>query len=193
LRALPSRERVHVVRHWLSLAAVEPPSTARLGEALRQMLTAQADHGPEVQWGDHVLRRYRDRLFLTPPVLPAIGEPLEFRAAEGACVELGSGLGALRWAAQPGGLDPQRLPLRLCVRRRRGGETLKTAPRARTQTVQHLCQTMGVLPWLRDALPMIYAGDTLIAIGDLWQEARFSVDSGRVGLGCVWENAPALT
>ena len=34
----------------------EPPSTARLGEALRQMLTAHADHGPEVKWGEHMLR-----------------------------------------------------------------------------------------------------------------------------------------
>ncbi len=193
LRALPPRERVHVVRHWLAAAAVEPPSTARLGEALRQMLTAHADHGPEVKWGEHMLRRYRDRLFLTPAVLPAIGEPLDFRVAEGVRVELGAGLGALRWAAQPGGLDPGRLPPRLCVRRRHGGETLKTGPRARTQTVQHLCQTMGVLPWLRDALPMIYADETLIAIGDLWQETRVSTAPDRVGLVCVWENAPPLT
>lgn len=193
LRALPARERVHVVRHWLAAAGVEPPSTARLGEALRQVLTAHADHGPEVKWGSHVLRRYRDRLFLTPPGLPAIGSPIEWGAAEGARVELGVGLGALRWAAQPGGLDPARLPARVSVRRRRGGETLKTGPRARTQTVQHLCQRMGVLPWLRDALPMIYAGEKLIAIGDLWQEARFSVEPDQMGLGCVWEDAPCLT
>lgn len=192
LRALPPRERVHVVRHWLAAAAVEPPSTARLGEALRQMLTAHADHGPEVKWGTHVFRRYRDRLFLTPAVLPAIGEALDFSVAEGARVELGPGLGALRWAAQPGGLDPARLPPRLRVERRRGGETLKTGARARTHSVQHLCQTMGVLPWLRDALPMIYADKALVAIGDFWQEARFSVAADRVGLGCVWEDAPCL-
>ena len=193
LRALPARARLHVVRHWLGAAGVEPPSTARLGEALRQTLTAQADHGPEVKWGEHALRRYRDRLFLTPQRSPAIGEPLDFPLSEGVRVELGAGLGALRWAAQPGGLDPSGVAQRVCVRRRRGGETLKTGPRARTQTVQHLCQAVGVLPWLRDALPMIYAGDSLIAIGDLWQDARFSVDLDRMGLGCVWENAPSLT
>ena len=51
---------------------------------------------------------------------------------------------------------------------------------------------MGVLPWLRDALPMIYAGDALVAIGDFWQDARLSVAADRVGLGCVWEDAPCL-
>jgi tRNA(Ile)-lysidine synthase len=193
LRALPNRERLHVVRHWLKLAAVEPPSTARLEEALRQMLNAKSDHEPAVQWGGHVLRRYRDRLFLTASVAPAIGEPLDWRVSAGSRLALGAGLGSLRWVERAGGLDPARLPESVCVRRRRGGETLKTGPRARTQSVQHLCQSMGVLPWLRDALPMIYAGDTLIAVGDLWQDARSSVALGLPGLGCLWEDGPPLT
>jgi tRNA(Ile)-lysidine synthase len=193
LRALSGRERLHVVRQWLSQAAVEPPSTARLDEALRQILTAKADHGPAVQWGEHALRRYRDRLFLTASVLPAMAEALDWQLAAGSRLPLGEGLGALRWAERWGGLDPERLPARVSVRRRRGGESLKTAPRARTRSVQHLCQALGVLPWLRDTLPMVYAGDTLIAVGDLWQDARSSVAADSVGLGCVWEDAPPLT
>jgi tRNA(Ile)-lysidine synthase len=193
LRALPCVERLHVVRHWLGQAAVEPPSTARLDEALRQILTAQADHEPAVQWGEHVLRRYRDRLFLTTSVPPAMGEPLDWQLAAGSRLALGAGLGTLRWAERAGGLDPKRLPARVSVRRRRGGETLKTGPRARTQSVQHLCQALGVLPWLRDALPLVFAGETLIAVGDLWQDARSSLAPGTLGLGCVWEDAPPLT
>jgi tRNA(Ile)-lysidine synthase len=192
LRSLPGRERLHVVRHWLHEAAVEPPSTARLDEALRQILTAKGDHEPAVQWGEHALRRYRDRLFLTARVLPAMGEALDWPTAAGSRLTLGAGLGTLRWAERAGGLDPQRLPSRVSVRRRRGGETLKTGPRARTQSVQHLCQAQGVLPWLRDALPMVYAGETLIAVGDLWQDARSSVAPGTVGLGCEWDAPPPL-
>jgi tRNA(Ile)-lysidine synthase len=193
LRSLPGRERLHVVRRWLQEAAVEPPSTARLDEALRQILTAKGDHEPAVQWGEHVLRRYRDRLFLTARVPPAMGEALDWPTAAGSRLMLGPGLGTLCWAERPGGLDPKRLPATVSVRRRRGGETLKTGPRARTQSVQHLCQALGVLPWLRDALPMVYAGETLLAVGDLWQDARSSVASDSVGLGCVWEDAPPLT
>jgi tRNA(Ile)-lysidine synthase len=193
LRALSGRERLHVVRHWLKQAQVEPPSTARLDEALRQILTAKADHEPAVHWGGHALRRYRDRLFLTPGVLPAMNEALDWDVAPGSRLPLGTGLGALRWAERVGGLDPSRLPARVSVRRRCGGETLKPGPRARTQSVQHLCQAQGVLPWLRDALPMIYAGETLIAVGDLWQDARSSVAPGTMGLGCEWEEPPPLT
>jgi tRNA(Ile)-lysidine synthase len=157
------------------------------------MFTARADQEPAVQWGEHVLRRYRDRLFLTGPVLPAMGEALDWPIAAGSRLPLGTGLGALRWEERAGGLDPKRLPARASVRRRRGGETLKTGPRARTQSVQHLCQALGVLPWLRDALPMVFAGDALIAVGDLWQDARLSVALDAVGLCCVWDDAPPLT
>ncbi len=106
---------------------------------------------------------------------------------------MGRGLGALRWVPQPGGLDERRLPDTLVVRRRSGGESLKLGVRAKTQSVQHLCQAMGVLPWMRDALPLIYAGETLIAIGDIWQDARWCAASGEPGLGCRWEDGPNLT
>ncbi len=80
----------------------------------------------------------------------------------------------------------------LSVRQRRGGEVLKAGRRAKTQSVQHLCQSLGVLPWMRDALPMVYAGDALIAVGDLWQDARWCVAPGGAGFGCVWDDAPAV-
>jgi tRNA(Ile)-lysidine synthase len=52
---------------------------------------------------------------------------------------------------------------------------------------------MGVLPWMRDALPMIYAGDSLIGIGDLWRDARWAVPRDQMGFECDWEGAPELS
>jgi tRNA(Ile)-lysidine synthase len=98
----------------------------------------------------------------------------------------------LQWSPRRGGLDPARLPDTLEVRRRRGGEALRPQPRARTQSVQHLCQSRGVLPWMRNALPMVYAGNDLIAVGDLWQDARWCVAPGLAGFCCEWLNAPIL-
>jgi tRNA(Ile)-lysidine synthase len=193
LRALGMREQASTVRFWLHDAGVMPPSTLRLTEALRQVLTAENDHLPAIIWGEYALRRYQARLFVTAATPPALDASRDWRIVPESRLPLGEGLGALRWVAQPGGLDAQRLPAVLSVRRRSGGETLKVAERARTQSVQHLCQTMGVLPWMRDALPMLYAGDQLIAIGDIWQNARWCVGPGGPGFGCVWEDAPALT
>ncbi len=193
LRALPQAEQINTLRHWLAAAQVTPPPAARLTEGLRQVFAAGADHLPAIVWGPYALRRYRERVFITPAEAPALGASRDWRAVPGARLDLGPGFGSLRWAAQPGGLDPSRLPDTLSVRQRRGGELIKPARRAKTQSVQHLCQSFGVLPWMRDALPMVYAGDELIAVADLWQDARWCVAPGGTGYGCVWDEAPAVT
>ncbi len=192
LRALAATHRRNALRCWIACRAVTPPSTARLEEAVRQIIDAQPDRHPTVIWGGHALRRYRDRLILTAATLPRVGDSREWPVDSAARLELGQGLGTLSWSPCQGGLDSARLPRVLHVRRRRGGEALKPRAHARTQSVQHLCQSLGVLPWMRDALPFLYAGESLIAIGDLWRDARWCVDANAPGLACVWENAPMI-
>ncbi len=94
LRALPELEQVNTLRYWLTTAGILLPPASRLSEALRQMLTAHSDHLPVVEWGGFALRRYRDRLFVTPAHVPAIGAPLEWRTGDG--VEVGIGPGPRR-------------------------------------------------------------------------------------------------
>ncbi len=192
LRALPPLKRISAVRLWLSQAGLEAPSTARLVEALRQIFAAEADHQPAIVWGRNALRRYRQRLFVTAADPPRLAEPKNWTGAVGSSVELGPRLGKLTWVAQLGGIAAGRLPAQLIVRRRDGGETLRPAPSAKTQTVQHLCQSLGVLPWMRDALPLVFAGDELIAIGDLWLDARCCAAAGAPGVGIAWNNAPLM-
>jgi tRNA(Ile)-lysidine synthase len=192
LRALGPKERINAVRWWLCDAEVEPPSTARLTEALRQMLEAQEDKTPAIVWGNHALRRYRQRIFLTPAHPPRLEGVRRWHVEAGSGIDLAAGLGRLRWVAQLGGIDAERLPDTVMVRSREGGETLKPAASAKTHSVQHLCQSHGVLPWLRDALPFVFAGDALIAIADLWLDARWRAQSSEAGLAIVWEQAPII-
>jgi tRNA(Ile)-lysidine synthase len=192
LRALAERERVNVVRRWLAESGVVSPSSARLTEGLRQTLEADADHEPAIVWGGDALRRYRDRLFLTAATAPSLPTVRDWPMQLDSHLDLGSGLGTLRWVPRLAGLDAKRLPPTVTVRRRGGGETLKPSARGRTQSVQHLCQAMGVLPWMRDALPMIYAGDALVAIGDIWRDARRLAGADEMGFDVVWEGRPEL-
>ena len=192
LRALEPVERIDAVRFWLCEAGVEPPSTVRLTEALRQMFDAGADHLPCVLWGAHALRRYRQRIFLTPAFPPQLDGVLPWAVRPDSSIDLGPSLGTLRWVAQIGGIDAGRVPQMVFVRRRDGGEALRPAANARTQSVRHLCQQHGVLPWARDALPVIFAGQELIAVGDLWSDARWCVAPSLPGLGIVWEHAPVI-
>jgi tRNA(Ile)-lysidine synthase len=192
LRTLSAPEQVNTLRYWIRAHATPPPSTARLNEALRQIIAADADHLPAVIWSGYALRRYRNRLFLTPASPPALKEYREWPVADDFSLDLGGELGVLQWSPLPGGLDAARLPETLMVRRRRGGETLRVHGHGRTQSLQHLCQSLGVLPWMRDALPLVYAGCDLIAVGDLWQDARWCVAAGAPGFGFTWRGAPIL-
>jgi tRNA(Ile)-lysidine synthase len=192
LRALNPQARINALRFWLSEAGVDAPTTVRLSEALRQMLDAQIDHLPAVVWGNCALRRYRQRIFLTAAHPPQLQGQHPWATGSAGPLDLGPNLGELRWVPQAGGLDAARLPQTLIVRPRAGGETLKPAARARTQTVQHLCQSQGVLPWLREALPLVFAGESLVAIGDLWLDARHRVPVGAPGIAIRWERAPII-
>jgi tRNA(Ile)-lysidine synthase len=192
LRVLSPARRSNAVRLWLAQAGVELPSTARLEEALRQVLRADQDHVPAIVWSGHAMRRYRQRLFLTAAVAPRLQERLAWSMRPAVALILGENLGSISMAPQWGGLDPRRLPDVLQVRRREGGETLRPAPLAKTQTVQHLCQSLGVLPWMRDSLPFVFAGNELVAVGDLWQEARFCAASREPGLRIAWRGAPII-
>jgi tRNA(Ile)-lysidine synthase len=192
LRTLAPRARVNALRFWLAESGVDAPPAALLAEALRQMLEAQPDHVPVVAWADYAMRRYRQRIFLTPKHPPRLGGPQPWVWGAVAPLELGADLGILSWVPHAGGLDPSRVGELLSVRRREGGETLKPAAGARTQSMQHLCQSQGVLPWMRDALPLVFAADALIAIGDLWLDARFRAAPGAAGLAIRWERAPII-
>ncbi len=172
---------------------LEAPPTARLLEALRQIFDAEADHHPAIVWGSNALRRYRQRLFFTDADPPRLPDAKPWVGALGTPLELGPRLGNLTWIAQRGGIDAQRLPASLIVRRREGGETLRPARLAKTQTVQHLCQSLGVLPWMRDALPLVFAGNELIAVADLWLDAGWCAAADAPGLKVAWNNAPLVT
>jgi tRNA(Ile)-lysidine synthase len=191
LRILPPDRRANAVRVWLTAKGMEPPSAARLTEALRQILEADEDQQPAIVWGDKALRRYRHRMFVTDANPPRV-EARTWTVSLGSCLELGPQLGSLTWIAQAGGIAADRLPATVAVQRRAGGETLKPGACAKTQSLQHLCQSWGVLPWMRDALPLIVCGEELIAVADMWVDARWRA-ADTTGLGIVWQDAPWVT
>ncbi len=190
LRGLPDAARLNVLRYWISSTGALLPSTSRLKEALRQILNAQSDHLPVVFWGEHALRRYRDRVFLTPKKLPVFDQILRWSTRSDAELDLGNGLGKLCWIPQQGGLDLDRLPKNCLVHGRMGGERIKLGLHSSTQTLQHLYQRHGILPWMRSALPLIYIEESLVAVGDLWVDARWCVSKDALGVGVLWLQAP---
>lgn len=192
LRRLPRGRQNNALRRWIQGTGATPPSTARLTEALRQMLGSRADHVPEVRWAGHALRGYRQRIYIAAAAMPRLVRDFDWHWRVHPECALGAGLGRLRIVEQPGGLALGAADAVLRVRARHGGERLRAAPGGRTQSVQHLCQARGILPWVRDALPFIYRGEKLVAVGDLWSSADRTDRTPGIGIGFRWEDAPDL-
>jgi tRNA(Ile)-lysidine synthase len=189
-RLQPSRQ-ASALRAFLEEAGARNPPRLRLLEALRQMLDARTDAEPCVRWAGHALRRYRGRLYLTaaePPALSAQDWPWRSQAS----CELGEGLGCLRWSALSGGLDPARLAPLLQVRPRAGGEALRETRGGVTHSLRHLLQERGVVPWARGQLPLVWSGQNLVAVADLWMERDYCAPAGEPGLQLRWEQAPPI-
>ena len=63
------------------------------------------------------------------------------------------------------------------------------AGRSNTHKLKKLLQEDGVVPWMRQRIPLLYSGDDLVAVGDLWIASSVSNSNG---FGVNWRNRPAL-
>lgn len=156
--ALPPAWRGPLLDFWLHGAGLSAPTTAQRETLERQALEAAAERLPLVGWLDTEVRIWRGRLWAMarrPPFdgtwsAPWRGEPL----------------------ALPGGgsltLGGQRLGAELTVRYRRGGEVLRPVGDRHTRELRDLFQRGGIPPWERPRIPLVVAGDTVLAVADRW-------------------------
>lgn len=155
----------NLLRSWVGALDGDMPESNQLNQALVQMRAA-VDAQPAVSLGGLVLRRYRDRLYLTPQLQP-LNEP-----AAGEYEWYWDGVGNLAltngWLLSPCSGWP---PADYIVRYRRGGERAHPSSRDRSQTLKKLLQEYALEPWLRGRVPLIYWRDELVAVGDLFVTA----------------------
>jgi tRNA(Ile)-lysidine synthase len=164
LAPVSEQELARLLRRWLEVEGVTAPRQSRLVEFSRQSLTAQEDSQPLLAGPGFCLRRYLGNIHLgagEPQLLP---ESLEL--VPGQSIALG-GVGQLEMVAAEEGL---RLPESGSwqLRFRRGGERCRPRGRARSQSLKKLLQESRVPPWVREHLPLVYEGDRLAAVADLW-------------------------
>jgi tRNA(Ile)-lysidine synthase len=193
LRGLaPARAR-NLLRYWIERAGQAVPPRARLDQAMMQMLDARHDAMPLVVAGERQLRRYREVLYLCEPPPSQPGEALTWHWREQRELVLPVGLGRLRVREAQGcepavNIPPD--PLRVAW----GGTALKlqVSPRGSRRALRNLYQERGIVPWMRPLLPLLFSGDALLAVADLWIDARFRAATGEPGVVIEWLDGPAL-
>lgn len=165
----PYRQR-NAVRMWLRGLALPAPSRQQLRHVLDDVLAARADAEPLVRWPGVEVRRYRQRLYAMAPLrdhdpgqcVPwVLDEPLRLP-------ELGLRLQAVR--QRGAGVRAQLCAAPVTVRFRCGGERLQPVGSRHRRSLKTLFQEHGIAPWQRARIPLLYVGDQLAAVGDLWIE-----------------------
>jgi len=195
LRRLTPAACHNALRRWLALRALPLPDQRRLQEIAGPMLRARHDSQPQVAWPGALVRRHGDLLYALA-TLAAPG-PAPVALAGGAAPRLWD------WRLQPrlllpdggqlelrideaGPLSLSALPDQFEIRFRLGGERL--AARHGQQSLKRLLQERHLPPWLRSSVPLLYAGERLVAVADWWCEP--ALQGGTVRGRLVWQPPP---
>jgi len=200
LRRLPVPDRHNALRYWLELRGLPMPDQSRLHEIAGPMLRARDDAQPLVRWRGGLVRRHGG-------LLHAVAEP----AGAGAVAAPERGPATVQWhwlrqsrLALPDGAalelcpDPRgslsraALPARVTVAFRDGGDA-ESGP-AGGRRLKRRLKAAATRPWRRGAVPLLYDGELLLAVGDSWHAPELTahgVADGAPRCRLRWHRADA--
>ena len=185
----PARQR-NVIRRAIRLCGLPPVPATRLFQVIHELLPAREDAQPLVVWANAAVRRYRDHLFVLPQRTGPECEVGGTLRPGGPSLALGNGFGSISLSAEGNvGINPELARHGISIRYRDGGEAIRINAEGRTRKLKKLLQEEGIVPWMRSELPLLYAGDQLVAVADLWLQADCS---SCPGLQVNWTDRPAL-
>jgi tRNA(Ile)-lysidine synthase len=176
---LPVALRDAVLRLWLRTLNLPAPAFFHVEELEKQLRSAAPDRAPCISWPGCEIRRYRECIHAMAPLVDAGDWEFEWRGGEHV-LPTGETLAVIADG------KPLTWLHTLTVRNRRGGERLKPAGHAHHRDVRLLLQESAIAPWRRSRIPMIFADDELIAVGDLFANdtAREWLDENRARIVC---------
>ncbi|MEQ8517225.1 MAG: tRNA lysidine(34) synthetase TilS, partial [Chromatocurvus sp.] len=168
LGRLPPAQAADVLRYWLREHACQAPPCQPLLEFLRQLRSAAASSAPRLQRRDWCLQRHGNTVYLLPGPFPFV-VPAPRAVSDGDSFEV-PGVGRVAISARRGAQSDLTLAFR------QGGERLRLPGEVHHRSLKTLLQSAGVPPWWRERLPLLFAGQQLVAAGGLWRAQNAPAD-----------------
>lgn len=178
LRPACAASRARALRCWIEQLGLPPLPAEGVARIEEDLLCARIDAQAEFAWQGAVVRRWRGLLHAERlrPALPdgwhAVWDGnAPFRLPDGGVLALEAG-------------GPFDTPVRLTARR--GGERIALPGRAHRHALKDVLQSLGVPPWERRQLPLLWRDDALWAAGDLVLSADCDAWLRARGAGLRW-------
>ncbi len=160
LRLADAASRARALRRWIDGLSLPPLPAEGVAQIETQLLDARADAQAEFAWQGAVVRRWRDLLHAERQ-RPALPEDWVADWDGANTLPLPDG-GTL---SLEGDGRPFDTPLRVTARQ--GGERIALPGRSHRHVLKDVLQSLGIPPWERRQLPLLWRGDALWAAGDL--------------------------
>lgn len=167
----PARQRL-LLRYWLKQLRIAMPSRRALEALQSRYQSPQAEHAayaPLMQWDKWHISLYRAMLYCHPQY-PPIAHHWSCNWSGDRDCDLEHQLGTLKACDFPIKAWLQHFHSHeLEIRLRRGGEVYTPHPEAKVLKLKDSLSKWQVPIWMRARIPLIYCGDTLLAIVGYWQ------------------------
>ncbi|MBW7981365.1 tRNA lysidine(34) synthetase TilS [Enterobacillus tribolii] len=159
---LPMSEarRYALLRRWIACFDAMMPTREQLQRLWHEVALAREDAEPLLNLGNVQVRRFRQRLFLLPPLRSLKDEVLVWDPRKP--LRLPDNLGELQLGNRGVSICAPRAGETVTIRFVAHG-TLRIVGRRHSRQIKKIWQEQDVPPWERERTPMIYFGERLIA------------------------------
>jgi tRNA(Ile)-lysidine synthase len=190
LQRLPQSRQRNAVRRLLRQLGLPVSGERQLTLLLATMHEAREDAQPLIAWPGVRVHRYKKSIWFFDEAL----DPSRLRDPQALYywsphvpLNMGPVRGTLTMeACHSAGIAAEWGHRELSVRFRQGGESLRPAVGGSTRDLKNLLQESHIVPWMRSHIPLVYQGEQLLAVGDLWVSADCATQPGAAGLRIVW-------
>ncbi|MHA3511773.1 tRNA lysidine(34) synthetase TilS [Yersinia enterocolitica] len=165
-------KRAAILRRWLAQWGAAMPSQSQLQRLWLEVAMARQDAEPQLTLGAHQVRRFRQYLYLLSPLteirIPYLSwAKVQAGSGSGPVVPapliLPAGLGTLSFTTEGGqALKAPVIGDEISIGFGLQGD-IKIVGRQHSRQIKKLWQELGIPPWLRERIPLLYFGEQLIA------------------------------
>jgi tRNA(Ile)-lysidine synthase len=185
LSLLSLSRKKNLLRYWCEKLNYDLPDSQQVMQIEQQFFSRSALLSSAcVSWGRYELRQFSGRLYIMETLSRFVPpRPIAWDGENDIDLQ---DAGVLRVVHDDEVRGISLSPQVYQIRWRQGGERCTPVDRQHSQTVKKLLQEYQLETWLRDRVPLIYAGDELVAVGDLWVNKGYELKAIDVNTVVQW-------